>query len=90
MRDLSAFTDEPLNSLERLRDELMRDQASQLFVSAIAQAIAIHVVRNYESNRSISRHGSQAATTAMTHLAVQEALNGKAVERSATNNITRR
>lgn len=39
LRDVSAFTDEPLSSLmERLRDELKRDHASQLFVSAIAQA----------------------------------------------------
>jgi AraC family transcriptional regulator len=30
-----------------LRDELMREQASPLFVSAIAQAIAIHLARNY-------------------------------------------
>ena len=33
--------------MERSREELMLDQASQLFVSGIAQAIAVHVARNY-------------------------------------------
>ena len=48
LRDVSAFTDETLNSfMERLREELVREDASQLFVSAIAQAIAIHLARNY-------------------------------------------
>ena len=48
LRDVSAFTDDALNSfMECLRDELMREEASQLFVSAIAQAIAIHIARNY-------------------------------------------
>ncbi|HEX9425589.1 MAG TPA: AraC family transcriptional regulator [Pyrinomonadaceae bacterium] len=48
LRDASAFTDVALNSLmERLRDELMRPQASPLFVQGIAQAIAIHLARNY-------------------------------------------
>jgi hypothetical protein len=46
--------------MERLRDELMRDQASQLFVSAIAQAIAVHVARNYaetvEGYRAMDEH----------------------------------
>ena len=59
LRDLSAFTDDALSSLmERLREELMRDQASQLFVSAIAQAIAIHIVRNYAETVEESRRGS--------------------------------
>ncbi|MCM3903366.1 MAG: AraC family transcriptional regulator [Pyrinomonadaceae bacterium] len=48
LRDISAFTDDALNAfMERLRDELMREEASQLFVSAIAHAIAIHIARNY-------------------------------------------
>jgi len=48
LRDISAFTDEALNAfVERLCDELMREEASQLFVSSIAQAIAIHIARNY-------------------------------------------
>ncbi len=48
LRDISAFTDDALNAfVERLRDELMREDASQLFVAAIAQAIAIHIARNY-------------------------------------------
>jgi AraC family transcriptional regulator len=56
LRDLSAFTDDALSSLmERLRDELMRNQASQLFVSGIAQAIAIHLARNYAETVDESR-----------------------------------
>lgn len=48
LRDASAFNDEVLNSLlGLLRDELMRGQASPLFVEAIAQAIAIHLARSY-------------------------------------------
>jgi AraC family transcriptional regulator len=48
LRDASAFNDEALNSLlGLLREELMRGQASPLFVEAIAQAIAIHLARNY-------------------------------------------
>jgi AraC family transcriptional regulator len=48
LRDISAFTDVALDSLmERLRDELMRPPASPLFVQGIAQAIAIHLARNY-------------------------------------------
>lgn len=48
LRDLSAFTDTALNVLmEQLRGELMRRKASPLFVQGIAQAIAIHLARNY-------------------------------------------
>src|SRR5207244_4778554 len=48
LRDVSAFTDVVLDSLmERLRDELMQRQASPLFVQGIAQAIAIHLGRDY-------------------------------------------
>jgi AraC family transcriptional regulator len=48
LRDASAFNDEGLNSLlGLLREELMRGQASPLFVDAIAQAIAIHLARSY-------------------------------------------
>jgi hypothetical protein len=48
LRDISAFTDDALNSLvERVRDELMRPQASPLFVQALAQALAVHLARNY-------------------------------------------
>lgn len=59
VRDLSAFTDDALNSLmERLREELMRVEASQLFVSAISQAIAVHIARNYAETVDESRRGS--------------------------------
>jgi AraC family transcriptional regulator len=48
LRDLSAFTDDALDSLmERLRDELTRPQASPLLVQGIAQIIAVHLARNY-------------------------------------------
>jgi AraC family transcriptional regulator len=59
LRDVSAFTDVALDSLiERLRDELMRQQASFLFVQGIAQAIAIHLARNYALTVEESRSGS--------------------------------
>ena len=48
LRDLSAFADGALESLmERLREELTRGHASPLFVQGIAQALAIHLARNY-------------------------------------------
>src|SRR3954463_6878759 len=48
LRDASAFNDEGLNSLlGLLRGELMRQQASPLFVQALAQMIAGHLVREY-------------------------------------------
>jgi AraC family transcriptional regulator len=48
LRDISAFTDETLDSLmAALRDELKREHASPLLVQGIGQAIAIHLVRNY-------------------------------------------
>ena len=56
LRDVSGFTDVILDSLmERLQDELIRDQGSPLFVEGIAQSIAIHLARNYaevEAHRS--------------------------------------
>jgi AraC family transcriptional regulator len=48
LKDLSAFTDAKLDWLmERLREELMRRQASLLLVQGLAQAIAVHLARNY-------------------------------------------
>ena len=48
LRDLSAFTDGDLNWLmERLHKELIRRKASPLLVQSIAQAIAVHLARNY-------------------------------------------
>jgi len=48
LRDLSAFNDAALDVLmERLREELMRKEASPIFVQGIGQAIAIHLARNY-------------------------------------------
>jgi len=51
LRDISAFTDAALDPLmERLREELTRREASPLLVQGIAQAIAIHLARNYSEN----------------------------------------
>jgi AraC family transcriptional regulator len=58
LRDASAFNDEALNSLlGLLREELMRPQASPLFVEAIAQAVALHLARSYGVTDQES-HGS--------------------------------
>jgi AraC family transcriptional regulator len=59
LRDVSAFTDVALNSLmERVHEELMRRTASPLFLQGIAQAIAIHLARNYSEMVKESRSGS--------------------------------
>ena len=59
LRDVSAFTDGALNSMmERLHEELMRKQASPMFLQGIAQAIAIHLARNYAELVKESRSGS--------------------------------
>jgi AraC family transcriptional regulator len=48
LRDLSGFEDPPLIPLlQQLRDEASRPAASRLFVRGIAQAISIHLARNY-------------------------------------------
>jgi AraC family transcriptional regulator len=48
VRDISAFYDTALNSwMERVHEELLRRKASPLFLQGIAQAIAIHLARNY-------------------------------------------
>ena len=59
LRTVSAFTDDALNSwMERLREELMRRHASPLFLQGIAQAIAIHLARNYAEIAKESPSGS--------------------------------
>jgi AraC family transcriptional regulator len=59
LRDLSAFHDPALNSLmERVQEELLRRHASALFLQGIAQAIAIHLARNYAGTDGASRRGS--------------------------------
>jgi AraC family transcriptional regulator len=59
LRDVSAFTDAALNSwMERVREELLRRQASPLFLQGIAQTIAIHLARNYAETAKESRSGS--------------------------------
>jgi AraC family transcriptional regulator len=59
LRDLSAFHDPALNSLmERVHEELLRRHASALFLQGLAQAIAIHLARNYVGTDVASRRGS--------------------------------
>ena len=59
LRDASAFNDESLNSLlGLLREELVRQQASPLFVQGIAQTIAIHLARNYGETVEEARSSS--------------------------------
>ena len=59
LRDLSAFHDPALNSLmERVHEELLRRHASALFLQGIAQAIAIHLARNYAGTDGALRRGS--------------------------------
>jgi AraC family transcriptional regulator len=57
LRDISAFTDAILNSyMERVHEELLRREASPLCVQGLAQAIAIHLARNY--SETIKEQGS--------------------------------
>jgi AraC family transcriptional regulator len=59
LRDISAFTDVTLSSLmETVREELMRRRASPLYLQGIAQAIAIHLARNYAEAGRDSPTGS--------------------------------
>jgi AraC family transcriptional regulator len=59
LRDLSAFHDSALNSLmERVHEELLRRHASALFLQGIAQAIAIHLARNYAGTDGEFHRGS--------------------------------
>jgi AraC family transcriptional regulator len=59
LRDVSGFTDVALNALvEQLHGELRRRTASPLFVQGIAQAIAIHLARNYAVTVKQSRGSS--------------------------------
>lgn len=48
LRDVSGFEDPDLIPLlQKLREEVTRSSASRLFVRGIAQAIAVHLARNY-------------------------------------------
>jgi AraC family transcriptional regulator len=59
LRNISAFTDVAMNSfMERLHEELMRPHASRLFLQGVAQAIAIHLARNYAESVKESPSGS--------------------------------
>ena len=59
LQDVSAFGDSDLDQLvDRLRDELTRDQASPLLVQGIGQAIAVHLARQYAVLTREPRSGS--------------------------------
>ena len=59
LQDLSAFTDPDLNwMMERLYKELMGRKASALLVQSMAQAIAVHLARNYAELTSQAHSGS--------------------------------
>jgi AraC family transcriptional regulator len=59
LRDVSAFTDATLSFwMEQVRAELMRRKASPLLLQSIAQAIAIHLARNYAERPGDSPRGS--------------------------------
>ena len=59
LRDVSAFTDPTLDSMmEQVRAELLRRHASPLFLQGMAQAIAIHLARNYAETATAARRGS--------------------------------
>jgi AraC family transcriptional regulator len=56
LRDVSGFEDPLLVSLlQRLRAEAARPTASRLFVRGVAQAIAIHLARNYTALTDAAR-----------------------------------
>jgi AraC family transcriptional regulator len=59
LRDISAFKDATLDSyMGQVHAELMRKKASALFLQGIAQAIAIHLARNYAEVAKESKSGS--------------------------------
>ena len=56
LRDVSGFEDPHLIPLlQKLKEEAMRPSASRLFVRGIAQAIAVHLARNYVALTEASR-----------------------------------
>jgi len=61
LRDLSGFEDPQLIPLlQQLRNEVTRPAASRLFVRSIAQAIAIHLARNYTALTDSARGDTSA------------------------------
>jgi len=61
LRDLSAFSDGVLNAyLAQVHAELLRKEASPLFLQGIAQAIAIHLARNYAETSPVALPSSAA------------------------------
>jgi AraC family transcriptional regulator len=59
LRDISAFYDPALNALmERVHEELLRRKASALYLQGLAQAIAIHLARNYADLVKDSHRGT--------------------------------
>jgi len=61
LRDISGFEDPQLVPLlQQLRNEVTRPNASRLFVRSIAQAIAIHLARNYTALTDSARGDTSA------------------------------
>jgi AraC family transcriptional regulator len=61
LRDVSGFEDVRLTSLlQQLRDEAAGPGASPLFVRGVAQAIAVHLARNYSEVSDAAKDGTSA------------------------------
>lgn len=61
LRDVSGFEDVRLTSLlQQLRDEATGTGASPLFVRGVAQAIAVHLARNYSEISEAAKDGISA------------------------------
>ena len=59
LRDVSAFADPRLTALlEQLKEEAKRPSASALLVRGLAQALAVHIAREYTALTESSRGGS--------------------------------
>jgi AraC family transcriptional regulator len=64
LRDVSGFEDEHLTALlQQLREEAARTTSSPMFVRGVAQAIAVHLARNY-SELSDSARGDASSLPA--------------------------
>jgi AraC family transcriptional regulator len=61
LRDVSGFEDSRLTALlQQLRDEAAGPAASPLFVRGVAQAIAVHLARNYTEIAEAAKGGTSA------------------------------
>jgi AraC family transcriptional regulator len=59
LRDASALNDQGLNALlELLREEVMREQASPLFVQSLAHVMAFYLARNFGVRDEVAHSNS--------------------------------